>query len=152
MKYNVLKPKLLQHCMTFAQARIGRLEHALNEAQQAANEQSKSSAGDKYNTDRAMMHIERDNHAKQLAEAHLLLKTLDLVQVSTIHTKVDMGSLVQTSLGNFFISISAGKITLDGVEVMAVSLASPIGQQLTGKKAGEQFVINAREHTILQLG
>jgi transcription elongation GreA/GreB family factor len=119
------------------------------DAQDAANEEMKSSAGDKYNTDRALMHIERDNHAKQLVEAQLLLKTLDGISIEKSSEQANLGSLVETTSGNYFLSISSGKISIDGYEAIALSTASPIGQQLLGKKAGDQFEFNSKTNTII---
>jgi hypothetical protein len=39
----------------------------MESAQQSANSEEKSSAGDKYETSRAMGHLEKDMHARQLA-------------------------------------------------------------------------------------
>ena len=73
-----LKHSLLHKCHEFVESRISNARNALDEAQQAANEETKSSAGDKYNTERAMMQIERDKHAAQLVEAQKLQKALYL--------------------------------------------------------------------------
>ncbi len=123
----------------------------MREAQDAANEETKSSAGDKYNTDRALMQIDRDNHAKQLAEAQMLLSNLDLVNIKKVSSVVESGCLVETSNGNYFIAISAGKMEFEGFNATAISLASPLGQQLKEKKVGDHFEFNMKKFSILQI-
>ena len=76
----------------------------MRNAQEAANEESKSSAGDKYETGRAMMQIERDNAAAQLDEALKLKKTLSLISASENHHVISLGSIVITKTFKAFIS------------------------------------------------
>ena len=151
MEKRLIKEVLMQKCRDYANERFFRAREAMKEAQEAANEETKSSAGDKYNTDRALMQIERDNHAKQLAEAQLFHSSLDLVNVKKMTDQVDLGCLVETDNGNYFISISAGKMDVDGFTVVTISLASPLGQQLKGKKTGAQVEFNSKKYTILQI-
>ena len=74
MKNNSLKEKLLTLCTQYVEEKINICTEAMRNAQDAANEEDKSSAGDKYETGRAMMQIERDNAAVQLDEALKLKK------------------------------------------------------------------------------
>ncbi len=137
-----IKNQLYKKCMDYVNERISRASSAMQSAQDAANEESRSSAGDKYNTERAMMQIERDNCAKQLAEAQMLSKTMAQVDISKHLNKAGLGSLVETSQGNYFMAISVGKIVLDGYVVFAISQASPIGHLLMEKEVGDEVVFN----------
>ncbi|MDJ1482311.1 3-oxoacyl-ACP synthase [Cytophagaceae bacterium YF14B1] len=134
-----LKKQLYAHCLEYVTQRIDTAKQAMEAAQTAANEESKSSAGDKYETTRAMMQIERDRHAAQLAEALKLKKELESLNVDKQYDKAQAGSLVITDQNRFFLSISAGKITLNKIDYFAVSLNSPIGVQLLNLKAGNEF-------------
>ena len=139
-----IKSQLLDACRKIVDDRIRHAKEAMNAAQEAANEESKSSAGDKYNTGRALMQIETDRHARQLIEAQKLAGTLDLIQIERQYDQVDLGSLVETVNGNYFISISAGKIIIEDFSAFAISTASPIGQQLIGMKVGDQLSFNKK--------
>lgn len=143
-----IKSQLLDACRKIVNDRIRHAKEAMNAAQEAANEESKSSAGDKYNTGRALMQIETDRHARQLIEAQKLAGTLDLIQIERQYNQVDLGSLVETVNGNYFISISAGKIIIEDFLAFAISTASPIGQQLIGMKVGDQLSFNKKTITI----
>ncbi|WP_258539158.1 hypothetical protein [Chitinophaga oryzae] len=60
------KQLLKQHGEQIFLQRIAVTQRAMDEAQAAANQESKSSVGDKYETARAMSHMEKDMHARQL--------------------------------------------------------------------------------------
>ena len=118
--------QLFEKCKENADDRIRHAKEAMLAAQEAANEESKSSAGDKYNTVRALMQIETDRYARQLIEAQKLAGTMDLIHIERQHDQLDLGSLVETDNGNFFIATSVGKISLDDFTAFAISAASPI--------------------------
>lgn len=124
---------------------------AMRAAQESANSETKSSAGDKYETGRAMAQLERDRHAQLLADAQRMLADLEKINPDATSLIVVPGSLVQTARGSFYISISAGKLTVDGADYFAVSAASPIGALLLGKRAGDAVVFNRMNYTVLSV-
>lgn len=142
MEISKIKELLFEKCQKYADSRISHAKEAMHAAQQAANEEMKSSAGDKYNTERAVMQLERDKNAKQLAEALKLSKALDLISNKKHFDSVELGCLVETSNGNYFIAISIGKVDIDGYTAYAISPTSPLGQQLLGKVEGDQAIFN----------
>ncbi|MCY7356283.1 MAG: 3-oxoacyl-ACP synthase, partial [Rudanella sp.] len=139
---SVIKQALYAQCLTYVQERIRTATEAMQSAQESANSESKSSAGDKYETGRAMAQLERDRHAQLLADAKRMLGDLEKINPETTTTVVVPGSLVDTSRGTFFLAISAGKLTREGADYFAVSVASPIGTLLMGKHVGETVVFN----------
>ncbi|MCC8409366.1 3-oxoacyl-ACP synthase [Mucilaginibacter sp. UR6-1] len=144
-----LKSKLHTLCLNYVQQRINNAEQAIAEAQQSANNETKSSAGDKYETGRAMMQQETDRNMAQLNEANKLKVVLNhLSTVSNAGGIADAGSIVVTNNGNFYISISAGVLHADGAAYIAVSAASPIGVLLKGKKAGDNFALNGKSYQV----
>lgn len=131
--------------------RIGVIEKALKNAQEAANQETKSSAGDKYETGRAMMHLEKEKLAGQMSEVLKMKKALDLINADKTYDKVELGALVATAQAQYYISASVGKIEVNGQTIFAISPAAPIGQQLLGKTVGDsiQFAGKAMEITHL---
>jgi transcription elongation GreA/GreB family factor len=142
---------LYQQCQALAEQRIQTAREAMNSAQAAANAEGKSSAGDKYETGRAMMQLERDQHARALAEAQKLKQALENIDPQRSSTVVQPGSLVHTSIGSFFVAISLGRLQLAGNEFMAISPQSPIGALLMGKKEGDRLEFNKKQIEVLQL-
>lgn len=145
------KEALLALCQTYVQQRIDTAKQAMQAAQESANSESKSSAGDKYETGRAMAQLERDRHAQLLAEAMKLNQELTRLNIDKKYDIIQPGSLVVTNRGAFFISISAGKLTLSGKDYFAVSAASPIATVLAGKKTGDSATFNKLTYQILNV-
>lgn len=146
-----LKLHLYDRCRQYVRQRVETARQAMEAAQEAANAESKSSAGDKYETGRAMAQLDRDRHAQLLAEALKLQRDLDQISPDKPCATVGPGALVQTSRGTFFISISAGKLLHNGTEYLAVSAASPIGSALAGRSAGDVVTFNAQPYRIEQV-
>ncbi len=146
-----IKESLYDQCVAYVQKRIDTARQAMESAQEAANSESKSSAGDKYETGRAMAQLERDRNAQLLAEARKVESDLKHINIEKSFETVQPGSIVITNRGAFFISIGAGKLTLYGVDYFAVSAASPIATALAGKKAGEAVVFNKLMYEVLEV-
>lgn len=149
---NQLKTALFNRCMDLVQERIDAAKEAMESAQDAANENTKSSAGDKYETGRAMMQLERDKAAAHLATSLELQKDLQSINPAQTHPVVSLGSLVRSSQGWFFLSAALGKFSMDGVDYWAISPNSPVGKLLMGRAEGEKVKFNGREFEVLELG
>lgn len=145
-----LKQKLYEACARHLHDRIAELTASLRSIQESANEETKSSSGDKYETGRAMAHLEIEKLQTQLAEANRMKADLTRVPLNDNSSTIKAGSLVFTSRGNFFIAIHAGEHTLDGTHFFVVSPASPIAQKMLGLKAGDEFTLNNRAFSIVQ--
>lgn len=148
---NQTKYDLLAQCQAFVQQRIDTARRAMEAAQESANQESKSSAGDKYETGRAMAQLERDRYAQQLDNALSIEQDLSRINVEKEYSTVQPGSLVTTNRGVFFISISAGKLMLDGSTYFVISPVSPIGVSLLGHHAGDAVEFNKLTYDILEV-
>lgn len=142
-----LKQALYQQCINYVQQCMAAAEHGIKEAQQAATDDTKSSAGDKYETGREMMQQETNRNMAQLTEANKL--KVALTQLPTTASKqAENGSIVITDNGNFYIAISAGTLLVDGESYFAISQASPIGMKMRGLKGGDSFTLNGKPYQI----
>lgn len=122
----------------------------MQQARQASNDDTKSSAGDKYETTREMMQQEMDRNSKLLYEAGQ--QKIALQQLEHAAAKeAKNGSLVLTSAGNFYISISAGELKVGDQTFIAVSQASPIGRLFIGKQIGEELNFNGKSYLIKEI-
>lgn len=151
MNENELKQQLLSICYSFVNEKIETYKVAMDAAQDAANSESKSSAGDKYETTRALMQIERDNHAKQLSETLKLKQALDQIKPHIIHDKADFGSIIITNKQQYFLAISIGMINFDGKQYIGLSPSSPLGRQLMGLKKDDKLTFNNTESKIVNI-
>ena len=143
-----IKEKLHALCVQYVKERMQAAEFAIEQARQAGTDDTKSSAGDKYETGREMAQQETNRNLAQLNEANKLMVSLNQIGVRPSAGIADLGSLVETNNGTFYLSISAGQLKLDGQTYYAVSPASPVGMQLKGKKAGNSFNLNGKDYKI----
>ena len=74
----------------------------MNAAQNSANEEDKSSVGDKYETGRAMAQNDRDIYARQLESGQKDLSFVMSVDANLFCKKVDLGAFVQTDSEKYF--------------------------------------------------
>jgi len=146
-----IKRQLLEGCVGMQQSRVDAARKAMEEAQQAANQEERSTAGDKYDTSRAMSHHVRDLNAKQLQEALKELALLGQINPGATSAEAGLGSLVRTSGGNYFIAISGGPFTVAGETFYAVSTAAPLGREMLRKKAGDSFQFRGKSFRIHQV-
>jgi len=146
-----IKELLHNQCVAYVQQRMCAAENAFKDAEQASNDDTKSSAGDKYETSREMMQQEKDRNTIQLNEANKLMVVLNHISTKSNYGVAETGSLVITDNGKFYIAISAGNLSVDGESYFAVSPASPIGLKLKGVKPGDQFELNGKRYNILHV-
>lgn len=143
-----MKAELLARCVELANTKVQALEKELASMRDAVQSESKSTAGDKHETGRAMIHLEQEKLHQQLAEAKLMVAELQVVD-SSLKTEVELGSLVRTNKGTFFLAASLGKVELDGTDYFVVSAKAPIAKQFLGKQAGETGNMNGMVYDIL---
>ncbi len=148
---NSIKKALHTACCAYVQERIDSIKLVIREAQLAANDETKSSAGDKYETGRSMMQLEIEKNTIQLSEVLKLQKVMHHINPEKENFVAEIGSVVFTSHGNFYLAVSAGNLTMEGESYFAVSAASPIGQQLMNKKENDSFVFNKKEYKVHQV-
>lgn len=139
MDKKALKEQLLELLST----KINTLTRDLEEIKNGLSSDTKSTAGDKHETSRAMAHIEQEKlsiQLLQLKEQEAILQSIDIDKSSSI---VEQGSYVSCSTGNFFISIPFGEVK-GNMNFFAVSPASPLIQKMLGKTVGDSIDFNGR--------
>jgi transcription elongation GreA/GreB family factor len=140
-----LKQQLYTLCNEYIANREAAIKNTIAEAREAANNETKSSAGDKYETGRETMQQEIDLNLTRLNELKKLKQTLDRILPTQKNATAQPGAIVCTSNGNYYISISAGQLKVNGATYYAISAASPIGTQLAGLKGGDTFILNGKK-------
>lgn len=143
-----VKAQLYLYCVDYIESRIAAIRTTIEDAREAANNETKSSAGDKYETGREVMQQEIDMNLVRLNELNTLKQTLERITSDKKTDRVAPGSVVLTSNGNYYMAISAGAPTINSERYYAISAASPIGKLLSGKMAGETFSFNGKPFTI----
>ena len=143
-----LKPKLYNKCLCIIKERISSLRSILNETQSSANNETKSSAGDKHETARAMAQLETEKLTSQITEALKIEQTLRRINPNHHLSSATLGSVVYTNNGNFYIAASIGKVEIKSESFFVISPVSPIAKLLLTKKEKESFSFNNKSYLI----
>jgi hypothetical protein len=149
---NMTKTKniLFDLCRSSIRQKIAHLQELIQEAQQAANEETKSSAGDKYETGRAMVQLEIEKYAAQLNELHKQGSELEKISNAALDDRIiGPATVVETSGGNFFIAVNAGELVAEGTKYYAISTHAPIAQKMMGLAKDDSFSMNGKAYRII---
>ena len=144
---------LHQKCLEIVENNISTIKLALHEAQEAANNETKSSAGDKHETGRAMAQLETEKLSAQLNDALNQKQLIAKINSNLQSKQITIGSLVYTTNGIFYIGVSLGKIDINNETIYAISPISPMGKLLLTKKEIKRLssVENQKGLTIVPL-
>jgi len=149
--HHPLKSALVAHCRSYASGRVAELREEIRRLQSSANEETKSTAGDKHETARAMAQLEVEMLLKRLEDALRLEQNALALSDRPTGERVVNGSLVVTNSGTFFIAISVGAVTVENRPFFVVSPESPIGRSLTGKASGDTVQWNGKHYSLLKV-
>jgi hypothetical protein len=136
------KNKLRNLGLDLLKQRIVRAQAAMDQAQEAANSEGKSSAGDKYETGRAMGQLQKEMHGRQLAEYAKEVKALQSIVIDPLCDSGGPGALVQAAGFAFFVSAGLGRQEVEGLTILFVSPMAPLARALQNKKAGDTLLFN----------
>ena len=144
------KKEVHQQALKLVQVKLAELEAHYRDLQEGQSSNSKSTAGDKHDTEREMVQAELNNYSRQIQAQKQNLNSLKSID-PTRKQKVEQGALVQTENGWFYISIPLGKLEFENQKLWLISLASPMGQAINGKKTGEKFELNGVKQEIVDV-
>ncbi|REE00552.1 3-oxoacyl-ACP synthase [Marinoscillum furvescens] len=149
MDVDLMQKKMRVHeaCVATLMQRKEGLLAELRNFQDAANNETKSSAGDKYETGRAMMHLEKEKVAGQLDQVLKMEQVIRGIKPEKELDKAALGSLIKTENGHFFLSVSLGAV--DGV--VCLSPVAPLGQALLNATPGDKVSFQGRTFDILEV-
>lgn len=145
------KQKILSQYQVLLQDKIDIYQDLIDSLTEDAQNDAKSSAGDKHETTLSKLHIEQEKIANKLKEAleqQAILSKLDIEQVTD---KVVLGSLVKTNHLTVLVATALPKITVDNQTIFAISPQSPLGMQLMHKDVNSEFPVNNVAYKILEI-
>jgi len=145
------KKTLYTFCEGFVNDRIARISKAITDIEVGLSSETKSSAGDKHETGRAMLQLEREKAGQQLAQAEQMKSLLTKVPLEGKSKNIGLGSMIRTSGDGYFLAISAGKYADENGTVFCISLQTPIGKLLLGKTVGDTILFRGKAIEILEI-
>lgn len=143
-----VKENLFNQCLAFIDNRLLTVKSTMQEIQESLLSETKSSAGDKHETGRAMLQLEREKAGNQLAEILKIKENLSKISTENTSKKIHLGSVVYTTKANYYIAISAGVLKIDDTEFYAISSITPIAKLLLSKSEGETVTFRDQEFVI----
>jgi hypothetical protein len=144
-----IRIELLALCQDLLQQRIDTATLAMKNAQESANSDDKSSAGDKYETGRAVGQRETEMHAINLKQYRQEMEFLRTIDPTILHNTAGLGAVVQCKDFLFFISLGLGAAQHTLGKVYMLSSKAPLAVSLKGKKTGESFLMNGEHVEIM---
>lgn len=145
-----LKERLFLHCENLIAEKVQSLKIALSQITESANNETKSSAGDKHETARAMMQLEQEKLSRQINDALQVQAELSSLPKNT-STSVTKGSLIYTNRGQIFIAVAIGKIEFEKNTVIVISDKSPLALKFMGLKQGASLDFNGVNYQITSI-
>ena len=146
-----LKRRLYELCVEHLQKKAKDVKQLIDDAIESANNETKSSAGDKYETGMEMMQQEIELNVARLSDLTKQRELLDRINPDLTPITVQQGALVKTNNGSYYIAIAAGQLKLEDTTYYAISHSSPAGEMLIGKKKGDSFTLNGKTFQIEEI-
>lgn len=143
------KSTLIEHLAR----RVGEVEADLALLQEGLTSETKSTAGDKHETGRAMIQMEMDAAVGRLAEFRAMLAQARSIATAELPAdRVVVGHCITTDRGAFILGPPVGKFARsDGATAFALSAASPLGKAFLGACIGEVLGVGNARYTIESL-
>ena len=145
------KQKIQQHYLQLVQDRIDVFKDMIAALTEDSKNDAKGSAGDKHETALSMMHIEQEKLNRKLREVLDQKVVLDKIDPTKIAETIIVGSLVKANGIYLYLSVALPKIAVDGINVIALSPQSPLGNKLMGNEVGFTFEINGTRYFIEEI-
>ena len=143
-----IKEQLYNACKNYVDKREATITKTITSNQKSLQSETKSSAGDKHETGRAMLQLEMEKAGQHLVEINIMKEILAKINLDSNSNLAHLGSLIYTNKATYFLSISVGQIIIENEMFFAISASSPIGKLLLGKQKGDTITFNGNPITI----
>ena len=140
---------ILKHLMGHVDKDLEEAKARMASLKESLGAESKSSAGDKHETGRAMIHLEQERVQETVGRLEHMRGVL--VQRATqgkAIQRVSPGALVETTGPWVLVGVPLGKVQLPDALVLCVGVEAPLAQQWHGAQPGDQVVLGSQELTI----
>jgi len=145
------KQKTYSYYHQLVQDRIDVFRDMITALTEDSKNDAKGSAGDKHETALSMMHLEQEKLNSKLREVLQQKAILDKIDPEVVSEIVTLGSLVKANGIYLYLSLALPKISIDGVNVIALSPQSPLGNKLMGNRVGYTFEIGSTNYLVEQI-
>ncbi len=135
------KTTLIVECKKILNTKINQLKADLILINDAIQNETKSTVGDKHEVAKAHYQTEQQKLQAQLINSERQLNQLFRINVQP-SKKIIYGSIFKTNNQWFYLSISIGKVYVENECVITLSLDSPFSKAFNGKTENEVVLFN----------
>lgn len=128
--------------------KVSTLKQAMDELIADSSNDSKSTAGDKHETARAMMQIELQNLGRNVKVFEDSLQACERIGLQDARKVVSPGSLILLDDQWIFLIGPGVPEIVEGLSISFISTGSPLSKVLMGKVSGEIVELNNVKRTI----
>ncbi len=146
-----MKEKIVRLQLQLLQDKIDAFKDMVDGLATDAQNDAKSSAGDKHETSLSMMHLEQEKINSKLADFLNIRERLLKLDITSGTTTIRRGSLVQVNDLWLFISEALPKVEVQGHTVFSLSAQSPLGSALIGKQENDEVEVQAKKYRIYKI-
>jgi len=149
--FEMIKEDIIAKILRFLDNKIELAQQAIDSVKESRDNETKSSVGDKYETSRTMIQFELEKYLVQKSKTESQKNELLKINIQKKFETAELGSLILTDAGDFFISTGLGKITVNNRTVFCISPLSPAGKLLLGKRTNETILWQGNPISISQI-
>jgi hypothetical protein len=145
------KKTILQHIINELKAQLSSFQKDYKGLQAALSNETKSSAGDKYETGREMITQEINKVLDQINKQEIFIQKLQKIDPDRTIKQAADTALIETSMGTFFIGLPLGIVQLADEKIFFISVQSPIYQAMRNLIAGDHFIWQSKRIDIHEI-
>lgn len=140
------KKEFIQYLEAYFSEKALLIQKEIEQLRTDISSDTKSTAGDKHETSRAMAQLEMEKLGNQMLDYRQKIQWIKQLGLeNSVSETIQTGSLIRLSNGWYLLGLGLGKIAYGNEHVFCISIKSPIGQQLFNKKKGQAIVFSGRE-------
>jgi hypothetical protein len=145
------KSAIIDFLMEQQNERTAELQLYTKDLSDALGSEQKSTAGDKHETGRAMIHLEMEKSQHQLQAVDQMKVQLSRISAAQQLEQVGFGSLIVTDRDTFLVGVGLGKQVILGKVIYCLGMDAPIAKGLMGKITGESIFFNGSYQQIVAI-
>jgi hypothetical protein len=148
---NTIKIDLYNLAQKLVASKIKENTESLAALKESVGSETKSTAGDKHETGRAMMHLEQEKVMRQLSNNQKLKEMIDRINPETGNESVRLGALVITNQVRFYIIAGLGQFDLNDEKYYLVSYQSDLVQAFKDKEKDDMVHFKGQSYRIEEI-
>ena len=140
---------ILKHLLDHVDKDLAEAKARMASLKESLGAESKSSAGDKHETGRAMIHLEQERVQDTVGRLeHMRGILMKRASQDKAIQRVSPGALVETTGPWVLVGVPLGKVQLPDALVLCVGAEAPLAQQWHGAQPGDQVALGPQQLTI----